>query len=126
GRVPTYSSGTSVWQLPDAVFQRLVQSREPFWTTINRDGTSFRVFVTSDRGAVYALGYPPVTAFQHLINLAELMFLAGTVYVALLASTFLNVIGSRTPASGRALLREIRASFYKRLLLVFVAVAVVP
>jgi signal transduction histidine kinase len=126
-RVPTYSSGTSVWQLPDAVFQRLVQSREPFWTTINRDGTSFRVFSTSDRGAVYALGYPSLTAFQHLINLAELMFLAGTVYVALLAgSTLLNVIGSRTPASGRALLREIRESFYKRLLLVFVAVAVVP
>jgi signal transduction histidine kinase len=126
-RAPTYSSGTSVWQLPDTVFQRLVQSREPFWTTINRQGTSFRVFFTSDRGAVYALGYPSLTAFQHLINLAELMFLAGTIYVGLLAcSTLLNVIGSRTPASGRALLREIRASFYKRLLLVFVAVAVVP
>src|SRR4029453_16377844 len=40
--------------------------------------------------------------------------------------TLLNVIGARRPASGRALLREIRASFYKRLLLVFVAVAVVP
>src|SRR5262249_51213860 len=115
-RVPVYSSGTSVWQVPDSVFQRLVQSRAPFWTTIDRAGSSFRVFFTSDRGAVYALGYPKLTAFQHLINLAELMFLAGAVYVALLVcSTLLNGIGSRTPAGGRALLREIRASFYKRL-----------
>jgi signal transduction histidine kinase len=126
-RVPTYASGTSVWQMPDAVFQRLVQSRDPFWTTLDRGDTSFRVFFMSDRGAIYALGYPTLTAFQHTINLAELMFLAGTVYAALLAcSTLLNLIGWRTPASGRTLLREIRASFYKRLLLVFVGVAVVP
>ena len=33
---------------------------------------------------------------------------------------------SRTPASGRALLREIRSSFYRKLFLAFVAGAVVP
>ena len=93
----------------------------------SRNGTSFRVYFINDRGAVYALGYPSVTAFRHLINLAELMFLAGTVYVALLALDLAATSSARgRPPSGRALLREIRASFYKRLLLVFVAVAVVP
>jgi two-component system nitrogen regulation sensor histidine kinase NtrY len=35
-------------------------------------------------------------------------------------------IAARTPTSGRALLREVRASFYRKLFLAFVAAAVVP
>ena len=43
-----------------------------------------------------------------------------------LGATLVNALTSRTPASGRALLREIRASFYRTLFLAFVAAAVVP
>ena len=60
-RAPIFDSGTSVWPLPDAVFQRLVESREPFWTTVERDGETFRVYFLSDRGGIYALGYPVIT-----------------------------------------------------------------
>ena len=81
----------------------------------------------SDRGGIYALGYPVITPFGHLVNVAELIFLAGVLYVGLLVgATLVNAITSRTPASGRALLREIRASFYRKLFLAFVAAAVVP
>ena len=52
-RAPTDVFGTSVWQLSDSVFQRLVESREPFWTTMPRENTNFRVFLMSDRGGVY-------------------------------------------------------------------------
>ena len=126
-RAPIYASGTSVWPLPDPVFQRMVESREPFWATIARGPEDFRVFFMSDRGGIYALGYPVITPFGHLMNVAELVFLAGVLYVALvLGATLINAITSRTPASGRALLREIRASFYRKLFLAFGAAAVVP
>ncbi len=126
-RAPTYASGTSVWSLTDPVFQAMVGSRASFWATVARDDVEFRVFFMNDRGGIYALGYPVLRWFGHLVNLAELVFLTAVLYVALLGgATLLNVLASRTPASGGALLREIRASFYRKLFLAFVAAAVVP
>jgi two-component system, NtrC family, nitrogen regulation sensor histidine kinase NtrY len=126
-RAPIFESGTSVWTLPDAVFQRLVESREPFWAAISRGGRRFRVYFLSDRGGIYALGYPVITWLGHLINLAELVMLALVLYVALLAgSTLFSALTLRTPASGRALLREVRSSFYRKLFLAFLAGAVGP
>jgi signal transduction histidine kinase len=127
-RAPMYASaGTSVWSLTDAVFQRLVESREPFWATLTRGEDRFRVYCLNDRGAIYALGYPVITGFGHLINLAELVALTSVLYLLLLgAATLFNALTSRMPASGRALLREIRSSFYRKLFIAFVAAAVVP
>jgi signal transduction histidine kinase len=126
-RAPIYASGTSTWPLPDAVFDRLVASRTPFWATLTRDHRRFRVYLLSDRGGIYALGYPVITGFGHLINLAELITLVFAVFVMLLAlATLVSVLTSRTPASGRALLREIRRSFYSKLFLAYLAGSVVP
>ena len=98
-RAPTYTSGTTVWPLTDAVFQRLVDSRAQFWTTVERDGVDFRVFFMSDRGGCYALGYPVITWGQHFVNVAELIFLVAVVYVGFLAGvTLVNATISRTPA----------------------------
>ncbi len=61
------------------------------------------------------------------MNLAELLFLAGVLCLVLLAGgTVFNLLTSRTPASGRALVREIRASFYRKLSLAFLVGAVAP
>ena len=121
------SAGTTVWALPDAIFKRLVDSRDPFWATLTRDDDRFRVYFLNDRFSIYALGYPVLTWFGHLVNLAELATLAGVLYLCLLAgAALLSALTSRTPASGRTLLREVRASFYRRLFLAFVAAAVVP
>jgi signal transduction histidine kinase len=126
-RAPIFASGTSTWALPDSVFDRLVASRERFWARITRDGEDFRVYFLSDRGGIYALGYPVITGFGHLINLAELITLTFALFAALLAgATLLTALTSHTPASGRALLREIRRSFYSKLFLAFLAGAVVP
>jgi signal transduction histidine kinase len=126
-RAPMYASSTSVWLLPDGMFQQMVRSRASFWASIPREGADFRVFFMNDRGGIYALGYPVITLFGHLVNLGELVFLVGVLYLTLLAGVALaNGITSRTPASGRALLREIRASFYRTLFLAFVAATVVP
>jgi len=126
-RAPIFESGTRVWTLPDDVFGRLVESREPFWETISRDGQRFRVRFLSDRGGIYAIGYPAITWFGHITNLAELMLLAGVLYAALIvvAAAF-SALTMHSAASGRSLLRDFRSSFYHKLFLAFVAVAVVP
>jgi signal transduction histidine kinase len=126
-RAPIFESGTRVWTLDDAIFQRLIASREPLWADVVRDGETFRVYFMSDRGAIYALGYPIIDTKRHLMNLAELVMLVGVLYViARLALTFASLLTLRTPATGRALLREIRSSFYRKLFLAFWAGAVVP
>jgi two-component system nitrogen regulation sensor histidine kinase NtrY len=76
---------------------------------------------------IYAIGYPTLTLFDHLVHLAELTTLSGTVYVIVLLGTamFTRVARGR-PRLGRALLREIRASFYRKLFLAFVLASIVP
>ena len=126
-RAPTYATGSSVWPLPDDVFQRLVESRAPFWATVDRDHLPFRIYFLNDRGGIYALGYPVTTWLGHLINLSELVLLAGVVYVALLVIfSLFEAAVVRVPESGRSLLREVRSSFYLKLFFAFVASVVVP
>jgi len=125
-RAPLFSSGTAVWRIPDDVFERLVQSRTPFWATLERDDGRFRVYFGSDRGSIYALGYPLLSSFGHLVNLAELLVLVGVLYaVGLVGATLVSgLVPSRL--SGRALLREVRSSFYRKLVVAYVAGAVAP
>ena len=126
-RRPLYMSGRNAWPLAEEVFQRLLASREPFWANVTRGDTDYEVYFLNDRGAIYALGYPRVSGFGHLITLAELTVLAAATYLLLLVAGFVyGLIATRTPASGRELLREVRASFYRKLFLAFVAAAVVP
>jgi len=126
-RAPIIESGSTVWSLPDPVFDRLVTAREPFWTLLPREGALFRVYLQSDRGAIYALGYPIITGFGHLINLAELALLTMVAYALLLtAATIGGALTAGAPASGRALLREVRSSFYRKLFLAFIAATVIP
>jgi signal transduction histidine kinase len=126
-RAPIFESGTRVWKLDDAIFGRLIKSRDPFWADVDRDGETFRVYFLSDRGGIYALGYPVIDAAGHLMNLAELVTLVGVLYVASrLVLTLVELLVMRTPASGRSLFREVRSSFYRKLFFFFWAGAVVP
>ena len=126
-RAPFNEAGASTWPLPDELFRRAISSREPFWSTLSRNGSDFRVYFTNDRGGIYAIGYPRVTWFGHMVNLAELMVLVGALYVMLLAgATIFSLVSSASPASGRELLREFRSSFYRKLFIAYVIGAVVP
>lgn len=126
-RAPLFASGASVWTLPDAAFERMVDSRTSFWADVDRGNEKFRVYFMNDRGGIYALGYPVITALGHLINLAELVTLALALFILLIAgATIFNTVFTHAPATGRALLGEIRSSFYRKLRLAFVAGSVVP
>src|SRR6185436_7545242 len=98
-----------------------------FWTTMTRGSNSLDAFLLSDRGAIYVLTAARQNAFGHLVAEAELLALAFLVFVAaVLANMIFNLLVGRAPASGRALFAEVRASFYRKLFLAFVAAAVVP
>jgi signal transduction histidine kinase len=122
-----YTSGNDAWPLVEDVFSRLLASRDPFWANLSRGGSEYEVYFQNDRGAIYALGHPLTGAFGHLMGLAEVLVLGvATMVVLLTGGALYGLIAARTPASGRALLREVRASFYRKLFIAFVIAAVLP
>ena len=125
-RTPFYSSHETAWPLDDAVFSRVEQSRDPVWARLQRNAEPFDVFLMNDRGGIYALGFPAVSALGHLVNLAELATLGAAAFIGLAAITGLFGLVARRFVLAQALLREVRASFYRKLFLAFVAAVVAP
>jgi signal transduction histidine kinase len=123
-----YTSGRSAWSITDDLFARLYDAaRRPFWARITRGDTAYHVYFSNDRSFIYAVGYSALTLFDHLVHLAELATLAGVAFIAVLIGTAIFTRLSREhPRVGRALLREIRASFYRKLFLAFVLASVIP
>jgi signal transduction histidine kinase/MFS family permease len=127
GLRPIYTSDRTAWPITDELFQRIYKSRDSFWTTIPRGDEMWRVYFSNDRWRIFAIGYPRLTAFDHLVHLAELTTLAGACFVLVLIGTAFFTRASRErPRTGRALLREIRASFYRKLFLAFVLASIIP
>jgi signal transduction histidine kinase len=122
-----YTSNPSPWPVDDALFARLYGSREPFWTVIRSGDVRYRVHFSNDRAGVFAIGYPVQSVFDHFVHLAELTTLAGAGFVlVLLGTAVFTRLAREQPRDGRALLREIRASFYRKLFLAFVLAAIIP
>ena len=122
-----YSSIEDAPPLPEQAFRQAYASRTPFWTTIMRRSNAFDAFVLSDRGAIYVLTTARQSGFGHFVTEAELLAVTFVVFaVAVLVNMAFNLVVGRAPASGRALLAEVRASFYRKLFLAFVAAAIVP
>jgi HAMP domain-containing protein len=128
GLQPLYTSGLSAWAITEPLFQRIYRTgRTPFWETMPLGADRFRVYFTNDRARIYAIGYPLLTLFDHLVHLAELATVAATGFlVVLLGSALFRRLSRERPRVGRALLREIRASFYRKLFLAFVAASIIP
>ncbi len=127
GLTAIYTSGRSAWPLDEATFERVYRSRDPFWTVLRKEDTSYNVYFSNDRLFIYAVGYARPGLFDHLVRLAELTTLAAVGYVVILIAAALYSRAARQrPQTGRALLREIRASFYRKLFLAFVLASIVP
>jgi signal transduction histidine kinase len=125
-RTPLFWSGDTAWPLTEAVFARVIESRDPFWEQMQRGSTAFDVYVLNNRGGIYALGFPVVSALDHLVHLAELTVLGALTYLLLLAGNAIFGILSRRGTTAPALLREVRASFYRKLFIAFVAAVFLP
>ena len=128
GLEAVYTSGLSAWPITTELFQRIYDpARRPFWETIPLNGETYQVYFTNDRARIYAIGYPILTLFDHLVHLAEVSTLAGAAFVlVLLATAIFTRVSRERPRVGRALLREIRASFYRKLFLAFVLASIIP
>jgi signal transduction histidine kinase len=127
GLTVIYTSGHDAWPLDEATFARVYRSRAPFWTVLQKRDTTYNVYFANDRQFIYALGYAVPGVFDHLVRLAELTTLAAVGYVLVLIGNAIFTRLARARAqTGRALLREIRASFYRKLLLAFVLASIVP
>jgi signal transduction histidine kinase len=122
-----YSSVENAPPLSEAAFRQAFASRTPFWITIARGEDALDAFVLSDRGGIYVLGIERQSVFGHVVAQAELVALTFVVFVvAVLGGMVFNLLVGRAPASGRTLMAEVRASFYRKLFLAFVAAAIVP
>ena len=127
GLQPLFSSGENAWSLGDGLFERIHASRDPFWTTLVKGGRRYATYVANNRVGIYLLGYPVFGPFEHFVHLAEISVLA-----ALLFAVFGLAVGVGSwfipdrYRFGRALLREVRTSFYRRLLLAFIAATLIP
>jgi signal transduction histidine kinase len=122
-----YTSATTALPMPDDAFRRVYASREPFWVTVNRGSDVVDAYVLNDRGAIYMLTTVRQTGVGHLVSLAELITLIFVIFVIAMALALLASFASvRIPISGRELMHEVRASFYRKLFLAFVAAAIVP
>ena len=127
GLQPVFSSEQGAWSLSDALFERLYASREPFWTTLQKGGLDYSTYILNNREGIYALGYPVFGTFDHLVHLAEMSTIVGLLFILLTLATGLGSwLTPNRYRFGRALLREVRTSFYRRLLLAFIAATVIP
>lgn len=125
-RTPLYASVDTAWPLDDATFSRVEESRTPLWASLRRGSDRYDVYLLNDRGGIYALGFPVLSALGHLVNLAEVTVLAAATYVLLLGANAVFGSLSRRTNAARALFREVRASFYRKLFLAFVAAVFLP
>ena len=127
GLSPIFTSGAGAWTIDEVVFDRIYASRDPFWTTLASGGRASDVYIMNNRGGIYALGYLVFTPLDHLLCVAEIVAVVGLAFLLwIVALTLAGPFARGHYHFGRELARELRSSFYRRLFLAFVAVAVIP
>ncbi len=127
GLSPIFTSGTIAWTIDEALFDRIYATREPFWTTLRAGGSQWDVYISNDRSGIYAVGHQRLANFDHAVQLAGIVAIMGTAFLIwLLVLTLSQPFTRKRYLLGRELVRELRVSFYRRLFLAFVIVAVAP
>ena len=124
---PIFTSGRVAWPLPQDVFEGLYATGQPLWRTLADGDRTYAVRFAQNRVGVYAVGYPLPTLVDHASRLAEVVALFALLFISLqVGALAYSAIRRDQPAPLRLLLHEIRTSFYRKLFLGFVAVAVLP
>ncbi len=124
---PLFTSGRVAWLISGDVFGLIYESGTPFWTVLEKDGRTYHVYFTQNRSGIYALGYPTPTLFEHTTRLAEITALTALLFVLVqVGAALFGPLAGRRDGPVRVLFREIRTSFYRKLFLYFVLVAIGP
>ncbi|MEE8129513.1 MAG: ATP-binding protein, partial [Vicinamibacterales bacterium] len=129
GLQPTFVSNRTAWAIDEALFQRIYRlQRAPLWTRLAKDSTFYKdsrlydVLITNDRAGIYALGYPVLTPFDHVLHLSEIAILV----IAAFALVLVVVMVSSLVFPGLRRHLAFRARFALKLQLWFLAVATAP
>ena len=127
GLNPLFTTKPDLWSIDDALFEKIYATRIPFWAQLAANNVDSHVHFSNNRYGIYALGFPILTIYDHLVRIAEIISLLGIAYLlwVFLLTTTRRLIGPRN-LFGYGLLREVRTSFYRRLFLAFVVGAVIP
>jgi signal transduction histidine kinase len=124
---PLFTSSEVAWTLDPALFERLYREGASFWAPRDAEGVRYQIYFTQNRASIYALGYPVPTAFEHAARLGEIVAVTAVLFVLIqLAALVYAPVLRRADAPLRVLLHEIRTSFYRKLFLFFVLVAIGP
>lgn len=127
GLTPLFTTSAGVWSITEDLLQTIYETRIPFWTELTANGVTSNVYFSNNRYGIYALGFPTLTIYDHLVRLAEIVALLGISYLLwVFLSATTGQLSSGRNLFGHGLLREVRTSFYKRLFLAFVIGAVIP
>ena len=122
-----YASASRAWSLPTAVREQAQATRAPFWVTLPAGPATQEAYVVNDRAGIYVLAMPTLSALDHLLIISEVVALGLLVLLGGLAGmSVFGLAAGRAPTSARLIVREVRASFYRKLFLTFVAAAVIP
>ena len=127
GLTPLFSTSPDVWSIDENLFETIYRTQTPFWTQLTANGVRSQVYFSSNRYGIYALGFPILTSYDHLVRISEIVALLGIAYllwVLLLATTGPFAFGGSL--LGHNLFSEFRTSFYRRLFLAFAIGAVIP
>jgi signal transduction histidine kinase len=124
---PIFTSGRTPWALSPETFDRLYRTGAPFWASVATEDGLHDVHFSQNRAGIYALGIPRITLIEHATRLAEIAVLVALCFVGWQAALLLHAsFAGRPHAPLRRLFHEVRTSFYRKLFLSFVIVAVVP
>ena len=124
---PLFVSGRVMWPLDQELSTRLYQSRDPFWVDRTIDDRTYHVYFLSDRGGIYAVGYPEAAPLQHAARLSESAAILALLFITYLAGTVAAApLVRRRSAPLERLFTEIRTSFNRKLFLFFLVAAVLP
>ena len=124
---PIFTSERAAWAVPAETFDRLYRTGEAFWTEMMTDSGLFDVYFLQNRAGIYALGLPHVSVVEHATRVAEIAVLVVAFFVVWQGGLLVHAgLARQRRAPIRRVFDEIRTSFYRKLFIAFVVVAVVP
>ncbi|MGH9461506.1 MAG: ATP-binding protein, partial [Vicinamibacteria bacterium] len=123
-----FSSGEQTLAIGSSVFEAVSPTpASPRWVEDEEDGSRFDVLIFSDEAYVYGLAFPGKSAIAYGADLAGWVILVALMDLALLvmAST-LGWLGGRVTFRVRDVWTDVGTSFYGKLFVAFVLLALIP
>ena len=130
GLSPIYTSGRVAWPLERRTVRADLRSLAPAVLGHGHAAADARynVYFSNDRVFIYAIGYPSADAVRSSRppRRADDAGPGAATCSCCSATAMFTRLARARPRLGRALLREIRASFYRKLFLAFVLASIIP